>query len=374
MWIWQQQEWPHFRYDSEGVIPVLEKTIRSVSPLVLLSKELDADKQLELESQVLLDEALATAKIEGEILDRESVRSSIVNRLGTSKPTRLSKSSQAFIDVLLESIRQSSSMLCEKDLFKWHHMLFIEKPLLHDLVIGDYRDEKMQVISGRFGKQTIHFEAPCSNRACISIEMNHFLDWLEYKNCSSGYIKAAIAKLWFVTIHPFDDGNGRFSRLIAERCLARTEQTNLRLYSLSTEIERNKIQYYNLLEQCQKGNMDITEWIVWFLSQINDAAQASMKKLAKIRLSTSFWDSHKETQFNERQRKLIIRLLETTDFDEGISKRKYKNLVSTTAPTAVRDLKDLLSKKVLTVSGAGRSTKYHIEPLLSGNEGSFHEF
>ncbi len=360
MWIWQQQDWPHFRYDSEKVIPALEGTIRTVAPLILLSKELDTNKQLELESQVLLDEALASAKIEGEILDRESVRSSIVNRLGISKPTRLSKSSQAFVDVLLEVIRQSSDALSEKDLFKWHHMLFIEKPLLHELVIGDYRDQSMQVMSGRFGKQTIHFEAPCSDRACVAMEMNCFLDWLAHENCSSGYIKAAIAKLWFVTIHPFDDGNGRFSRLIAERCLAEADHTHIRLYSLSTEIEHNKTQYYDLLEQTQKGGMDITEWIIWFFSQVKFAAQSSMKKLDKIRLSSHFWDKHKETLLNERQRKLVIRLLETSDFDEGISRRKYKNLVHTSDPTAVRDLKDLLNKGILIQSGLGRSTKYHL--------------
>ncbi|TXL22500.1 cell filamentation protein Fic [Methylococcaceae bacterium HT2] len=346
MWIWQNEHWPDFRYDLTEVTPILEETVRAVAPLALLSKELDLDKQLELESRVLLDEALATAKIEGEILDRESVRSSIVKRLGISKPTRLSKSSQAFIDLLLEAIRQSSSVLREKDLFKWHHMLFIEKPLLYNMVIGDYRHESMQVISGRFGKQTIHFEAPCYDRTCVSAEMSDFLDWLEHTPCPSGYIKAAIANFWFVTIHPFDDGNGRFSRLIAERCLAETEKTNIRLYSLSTAIEHDKIKYYDLLEQCQSGDMDITEWIVWFLYQVKLAAITSMKRLDKIRLSTLFWDNHRETLFNDRQRKLIIRLLETTDFEEGISRRKYKNLVKTSDPTATRDLKDLLDKKV----------------------------
>ena len=360
MWIWQDKNWPNFYYDSNKVIPVLEETIRAVSPLALLSKELEPTKQLELEAQVLLDEALATAKIEGEILDRESVRSSIVNRLGISKPTRLSKSSQSFVDVLLESIRQASSPLNEKDLFKWHHMLFIEKPLLYDMVIGDYRHESMQIISGRFGKQTIHFEAPCINKSCVSLEMTRFLDWLANTDCPSGYIKAAIAKLWFVTIHPFDDGNGRFSRIIAERCLAETEQTNIRLYSLSTEIEKNKVEYYDLLEQCQKGTMDITEWIVWFLCQVKSAATVSTKRLDKIRLSTLFWDKNRTTTFNDRQKKLIIRLLETTDFEQGISRSKYKNLVKTSAPTAARDLRDLLDKGILYVSGSARSTKYFL--------------
>lgn len=358
MWIWENKSWPDFHYDLTKITPVLEETVRAVAPLVLLSNELDSTKQLELESHILLDEALSTAKIEGEILDRESVRSSIANRLGISKATRLSKSSQAFVDVLLESIRQASDTLTEQDLFKWHHMLFIEKPLLYTMIIGGYRNETMQVISGRFGKQTVHFQAPCQDRQSVAAEMQQFLNWLENGSCPSGYIKAAIAKFWFVTIHPFDDGNGRFSRLIAERCLAETENTNVRLYSLSTEIERNKIEYYALLEKYQSGGMDITEWIIWFLTQVKLAAISSMKRLDKIRLPTLFWGQHKGTKINDRQRKLIIRLLETNDFAEGVSRRKYKNLVKTSDPTAARDLKDLLDKSVLDVVGSGRSTRY----------------
>lgn len=358
MWIWQNTSWPNFQYDLTKITPVLEETIRTVTPLTLLSKELSSTKKLELESYILLDEALATAKIEGELLDRESVRSSIVSRLGISHPTRISKSSQAFVDVLLESIRQSSSPLTEQDLFKWHQMLFLEKPLLYDMVIGDYRHDGMQVVSGRFGKQTLHFEAPCQSKQEVAQEMQLFLNWLKNAPIPSGYIKAAIAKFWFVTIHPFDDGNGRFSRFIAERCLAETENTNIRLYSLSTEIERNRVEYYALLEQCQSGGMDITDWIIWFLHQVKLAASSSMIKLDKIRFATQFWDQHKKTAINTRQRKLIIRLLETNDFEQGISRKKYKNLVKTSEPTAARDLKDLLNKEILEVMGAGRSTRY----------------
>ena len=364
MWIWQQENWPEFEFDSNKVLPILEEAVRAVSPLVLLANELDLHKQLELESQVLLDEALSTARIEGEILDRETVRSSIANRMGIGRSTRMSKSSQAFVDVLFESIRGSSESLRENDLFKWHQMMFIEKPLMHDLIIGQYRQDKMQVISGRFGKQKVHFEAPCTDGCCVSVEMNHFLIWLNSSNHLSGYIKAAIAKFWFVTIHPFDDGNGRLSRIIAERCLAEVENTNIRLYSLSTEMERNRLEYYELLELHQKGELDITDWIVWFLCQVTLAAKTSMRKLEKIRLTTLFWDKYRNISLNDRQRKLIVRLLETSDFDEGVSRRKYKNIVGASDATAARDLKDLLNKKILVVVGIGRSTKYLLDALL----------
>ena len=364
MWVWQQENWPEFEFDSNRVLSVMEEAVRAVSPLVLLAKELDQHKQLELESLVLLDEALSTAKIEGEILDRETVRSSIANRMGIGRSTRMSKSSQAFIDVLFESVRDSSGPLRESDLFKWHQMMFLEKPLIHDLIVGQYRQEKMQVVSGRFGNQKVHFEAPCTDRACVANEMRHFLNWLNGADHLSGYIKAAIAKFWFVTIHPFDDGNGRFSRIIAERCLAEVESTNIRLYSLSTEIERNRVEYYDLLELHQKGYLDMTDWIVWFLQQVRFAAKASMKKLDKIRLTTLFWDKHRKALFNDRQRKLIIRLLETSDFAEGISRGKYKNLVGASDATAARDLKDLFDKKILRVVGVGRSTKYLLSELV----------
>jgi len=360
MWIWQQADWPNFTYSIKEILPVLEETLSTVSPLVLLTNELDPAKRLQLESQALLDEALSTAKIEGELLDRDSVRSSIANRLGVGTVNQISKSSQVFVDVLLESIRSASTPLTEAQLFSWHAAMFIEKPILDDLIIGDYRATTMQVISGRFGLEKIHFEAPCSEYLCVQQEMGRFLKWLENDHSHSGYIKAAIAKFWFVTVHPFDDGNGRFSRIIAERCLANMENTNNRLYSLSSEIERNRNDYYALLEKCQKGNLDLTQWIIWFLQQITAAASVSMVRLNKIRQATRFWDDHRGTVMNERQLKLVNRLLETTDFEKGLSRRKYKNLVNTSDATAARDLKDLLNKKVLFNTGRGRGVKYFV--------------
>lgn len=358
MWIWQQKNWAEFSYRSNEILPVLEKTVKAVAPLVLLACELEQEKQLQFESQILFEETLATAKIEGEILDRESVRSSIANRLGLGKITQGSKNVSAFVDVLLEAIRFSNMPLTESQLLQWHSMMFYEKPLLHPLNIGCYRNDIMQVISGRFGKQTVHFQAPCDNRDCVEKEMQHFLHWLNQANESSFYIKAAIAKFYFVTIHPFDNGNGRLSRIVAERCLAQADATQIRLYSISQQIEKNKADYYQLLESCQKGSLDITEWIIWFLQQVTEAANVSQDKLAKVRLTTLFWDKHRDVSFNVRQKKLLQRLLETDDFKAGISRGKYKSLAHTTDISAARDLKDLFEKNILIVIGAGRSTKY----------------
>ena len=189
-WIWQDNNWPDFQYDAQAVLPVLEQTVRSVSPLCALAKSLSQDKQLQLESEVLLDEALASAKIEGEILNRESVRSSIANKLGLVKekgkgkknPQKpASKSEEAYLDILLESIRNIESPLTEKQLLKWHSMMFIDHPVLYDMIIGDYRNESMSVVSGRFGKQTTHFIAPCEKavvKECVKKQMAIFLTWL----------------------------------------------------------------------------------------------------------------------------------------------------------------------------------------------------
>ncbi|WP_103918316.1 Fic family protein, partial [Candidatus Venteria ishoeyi] len=305
-------------------------SLKSVAPLTLLATELDEKQRLTLESQVLLEEALATAKIEGEMLDRESVRSSIARQLGIGITQQASsKSAQAFVTVLLEAVRTATQTLTEKQLFQWHQRMFIDKPILYDMTIGDYRDETMQVLSGRHGRQIVHFQAACVSHACVSAEMHAFLSWLNTKHQISVYIKAAIAKFWFVSIHPFEDGNGRLSRMIAERTLVCSESGGLRLYSISQQIDQHKSDYYALLEQCQKGSMDITPWIIWFLEQIALAAQSSMTKLYKIRIAVLFWDRYRDVVFNPRQIKLIKRLLETEDFADGIARKKYKNLVKT---------------------------------------------
>lgn len=366
-WIWKQKTWPKLGYQADLVLSELENVTRAVSPLNALAIELNQEKQLTLESLILLEEALSTAKIEGELLDRESVRSSIAKRLGVGLVKKTSRSAEAFVDVLLESVRTYQQPLSDKHLQKWHSQMFYEKPLLDDFLMGEYRDESMQIISGAYGKRTLHYEAPCDNQACVKREMKPFLIWLNSaEKATSGYIKAAIANFWFVSIHPFDDGNGRLSRIIAERVLAQNESNPIRLYSISHEIEKNRHDYYDLLEKMQKGkhkhladSLDITEWIIWFLQQITAAAKSSMKHLDKIRFSTQFWDDNRAVSFNSRQIKLITRLLESDDFEpHGIARAKYKSMTHTTDITAARDLKDLVEKHILLPKGEGRSRKY----------------
>lgn len=360
-WVWQTEIWPKFLVDHQLIAPNLFNAVQAVSPLIALAKELTPDKLAQFEGKILLDETLSTSSIEQEFLDRDSVRSSIARHLGLPNAKSGDKRYEAFTEVFFDSIRTSDQPLTEAQLMKWHQMLFIEKPVLKPITIGNYRDDEISVVSGHFGrKEVMHYQAPCNNRNCVQTYMDAFFDWLNHDKDATNYLKAAIAKFWFVTIHPFDDGNGRLSRIIAERCLAEADKTDVRLYSISTEIEKNKADYYDLLEKCQKGDGDITEWVIWFLNRVQAAAENSMVLLHKVRQSTRFWDKHRETQFNERQFKLLVRLLETQDFEDGIARRKYKNLVSTSDVTAARDLAELVSLGVLKSEGKGRSVKYFL--------------
>ena len=386
-YIWQQQDWPNFTYDTAIVMPKLESCIQAVSPLKQLAEVLTHEQRLDWEAAILLDETLASAKIEGELYDRDSVRSSIVNKLGigtgsTSLATRVHKQSDAMVELLLAAIRSTDQKITHNVIKQWHQILFPVAPIITPMIIGDYRDDTMQIISGRYGKQQIHFEAPGSARNEVVQEMDAFLNWLNTPSDESTFIRAAIAKFWFVTIHPFDDGNGRLSRIIAERCLAEAEHTNLRLFSLSSAFESHRNEYYQQLESHQRcevkshqrcevkshqrcinegNNLDLTAWIVWFLSMVEIAAIDAKKEFERVMQSTHFWQRHRQTLINVRQQKLIVRLLETTDFSEGISRKKYKALTKTTDATAARDISDLVDKEILMPIGEGRGRRYLIK-------------
>lgn len=365
-WVWQQANWPNWSFDQAQVMPSLLSAVRAVAPLITLANQLSPEKRLAFESQVLLDETLSTSLIEQQVLDRESVRSSIARHLGLPDAKPADKRYEAFTQVFFEAVRNADQPLEQAQLKRWQAQLFIETPRLKEITLGDYRDEAMAVVSGHFGRnEVVHFQAPCEQRACVEAYMDEFIDWFNQDQAMRDYpvydyLKAAIAKFWFVTIHPFDDGNGRLSRILAERCLARADHTDIRLYSISSEMARQKSDYYQVLEKTQKGEGDLTEWIIWFLNCVRAAAQASLHRLEKVRYATQFWDQHRAKSFNERQRKLLVRLLETDDFDDGIARRKYKNLVGTSDATAARDLTELVELGVLQTQGKGRSVKYFL--------------
>lgn len=361
MWVWEHERWPNLSYDSSKVLPHLEKCVQQIAPLKTLAQRLSLEKRLDWESAILLDETLATAGIEGEQLDRESVRSSIANKLGIGTVSRIDRFTDGLVEVLLQAIRYSDQALTAQQLKAWHRMMFPVPPIIGEITVGDYRDEAISVQSGRYGKAKIHFEAPGTTRAEVEVEMIQFLAWLNEQTNVSGYIRAAIAKFYFVTIHPFDDGNGRLSRIIAERCLAEFEGTDLRLYSLSHVIERRRAEYYELLEKCQRGTGDITEWIIWFLDALRESGEEASTHFQRLNKRTQFWEKYSGAVFNERQLKLINRLLESGDFADGISRKKYRALTRASDATAARDLSDLVAKDVLEALGEGRGRRYQLK-------------
>lgn len=373
LYIWQHKNWPHFTYERATVMTRLESCIQAVSPLKQLSAILSDEQRLDWEAAILLDETLASAKIEGELYDRDSVRSSIVNKLGIGEGSKFNKQSDAMVELLLSAIRSTEQPITHQVVKQWHQILFPVVPIITPMTIGDYRDDTMQIVSGQYGKQKIHFEAPGKTKSEVEQEMDSFFHWLNTSADESTFIRAAIAKFWFVTIHPFDDGNGRLSRIIAERCLAEAEHTNLRLFSLSSAFETHRNEYYQQLENHQRYQMvslkstpensdalDLTAWIVWFLSMVEIAALEAKKEFERVMQSTHFWQRHQQTLINIRQQKLLVRLLETTDFSEGISRKKYKALTKTTDATAARDIADLVEKKMLEPVGEGRSRHYFL--------------
>ncbi len=241
--------------------------------------------------------------------------------------------------------------------------MFIEKLRLADLTVGEYRNDRMQIVSGSYGKQIVDFEAPCRSLNEVNQEMEKFIDWLNQDDSESLYIKSAIAKFYFVTIHPFDDGNGRLSRIIGERLLAQAENSKLRLFSLSKVIEEHRKEYYQELNDASKGDGDLTNWIVWYLSRVIEATQYTKQTFHKVLATTKFWQEHSSTSLNERQTQFIKRLLDTDDFGDGITRQKYQSLTKTTTITANRDLKKLVDKGIVEVSGSSRSTRYVLKAL-----------
>ncbi|WP_267874903.1 Fic family protein [Shewanella psychropiezotolerans] len=368
------KDWPNFIYEKAIVIPALESCIRAVSPLKQLSEFLSFEQRLDWEAAILLDETLASAKIEGELYDRDSVRSSIVNKLGIGKGNRFNQQSDAMVALLLSAIRTTEQQVNHDVIKHWHQMLFTVAPIITPMTIGDYRDDTIQIVAGRYGKQQVHFEAPGAVNSEVEQEMGLFFNWLNTSSNESTFIRAAIAKFWFVTIHPFDDGNGRLSRIIAERCLAEAEYTNLRLFSLSSAFKNHRNEYYQQLENHQRcelinhqsivdenNPLYLTKWIIWFLSMVEIAAIDAKKEFERVMQTTRFWQKNQFTVFNARQQKVVTQLLETTDSSDGISRKKYKALTKTTDATAARDIGDLVVKGVLVPIGERRSRRYLIQ-------------
>lgn len=364
-YIWQRKGWRDFRFDSEQLLQPLASVRKVQGRLLGVIEDLGFDDSLRAYAASLEEDAIQTAAIEGETLDREGVRSSVAKHLGLSyaglRPA--DRAVDGLVQILLDATRNYNIPLTAERLCDWHAALFpTGYSGMHKITVAAWRTSPMQVVSGPVHRQTVHYEAPPPER--LGAEMTSFFDWwAKSLGTMDGIIRAALTHLYFVTIHPFDDGNGRLARCIADMALAQDEKTGMRFYSLSAQIMAERKSYYDILERTQKGRADTTEWLLWFFACLERAIGSAESVLANILLKTKFWRKHGDTPLNDRQRKVLNRLLDAGPgaFEGGLSTRKYMGMAKTSRSTAWREIEDLLQKGLLRqLSGGGRSTAYEI--------------
>jgi Fic family protein len=303
-------------------------------------------------------DVLKSSSIEGENLNGEEVRSSVARRLGlnTAGMVTPSRHVEGVVEMMMDATQRCHEMLTKERLCAWQAALFpTGRSGLYAVKTGDWRDGPMQVVSGAMGRERVHFEAPAASR--LNDEMNLFLDWFNSDTSMEPVLKSGLAHLWFVTVHPFDDGNGRVARALGDILLARADGTTQRYYSLSSSIEADKRNYYLMLERTQKGSMDVTAWLLWYMETLDAALKESGELLKATLTRARFWSQHIQTQFNERQKKMVDALLD--DFFGALNTSKWAKMTGCSTDTALRDIKDLVDKGVLVqLEAGGRSTGY----------------
>ena len=362
MYIHKRENWYNFVWDNEKILPTLA-SVRYLQGKMLGHMEslgFDLIERATLESLIL--DVIDTSKIEGEFLNPELVRSSIARKLGIEGVAFVTtpRNIEGIVDVLLDATQNYAQPLSQERLFGWHNSLFQSGYSGHVKIdVARYRSAGMKVISGAFGREKVHFEAPSSER--VLQEMNLFLDWLNNKNHLDLVLKSAISHLWFVTIHPFDDGNGRLARAIMDMLLARSDGSKIRFYSMSNQIFKEHNRYNEIIEKTQKGTSDITQYLEWFLGCFERALFSSEKNLEIILDKARFWDRHKFTPINHRQRQTINYLYDNYNNEVGFLRTStYAKLANCSTDTALRDLQDLVKKEILKSEDSGKKTNYLI--------------
>jgi len=363
MFIHEQTEWPNFRWDEAGLASLLAQVRHCQGLLLGRMASLGVDLQQEASLLIRTQDAVSTSRIEGEILNTASVRSSLARQLGLEIAGAIpsERTVDGLVEVLIDATRNYAEPLSEERLFGWHAALFpAGRSGMHRITVGDWRnDEKgpMQVVSGPLGRQKVHFQAP--GHARLHTEMRRFLIWFNAPDRTDPVMKSAIAHFYFVTLHPFDDGNGRIARAIGDMQLARSEKTEFRFYSMSAQIQREKNTYYDTLESCQKGTLDLSAWIAWYLHCLMRAVEAAESILLSVTGKASFWRHHASVSLNDRQSTMLNRLLD--GFDGKLTSSKWAKIAKCSQDTAQRDINDLIAKSILEKSAAsGRSTNYEL--------------
>jgi Fic family protein len=362
IYIHQRQEWPNFFWDQGKTAPLLAEVRHHQGRLLGRMEGMGFNLQAEANLHTLTLDVLKSSEIEGEILDADQVRSSIARRLGMDIAGLIpaDRHVEGIVEMMLDATQNYKAPLTDERLFSWHAAMFpTGRSGMHKIVVGNYRnnskEDPMQVISGPMGKEKVHFQAPDSE--LLIEEMNKLIYWFNGTNDIDPVLKAAIAHLWFVTIHPFDDGNGRITRAITDLQLSRADQSAQRFYSMSSQIRTERKEYYDILEKTQKGSLDVTGWISWFLTCLDRALTGTDSTLAVVMEKARFWEKHSTTQLNDRQRIMLNKLLD--GFDGKLTSSKWAKIAKTSQDSAVRDINDLLQRGILVKEpGGGRSTNY----------------
>lgn len=374
-YIWQDPTWPLFRWDANRLLPLLAEARYRQGRFLGVMRDIGMNARLESELAATSEDVIKTSAIEGEALNPASVRSSIARRLGLPDggQTGTDRKVEGVVDMILDATKNHARPLTAERVFGWHAALFPTGYSGKDKIdIAQWRTDRdgaMQVVSNIYAPQPkVHFQAPPAER--VPAEMARFISWFNEGAASRDdpLLRAGLAHLWFVTIHPLDDGNGRIGRAIADLAVARMERSGQRFYSMSSQIELDKRRYYDVLETTQKGDLDITEWLSWFADCYTRAIDAAETTANTVITKARFWHAHADHGFSERQRKVLSKLLE--GFDGAMTTRKWAAICGCSPDTAQRDINDLIGRGLLVRSpGGSRNTSYSFN-WLARSEGN----
>ncbi len=360
MFIHERENWTDFRWDANRLIDVLSQVNRETGFLAGRLSTIGFDAQLSTAAETIASDIVASSAIEGIILDSAEVRSSVARKLGIKVADEKAPTHyvDGIVEMMLDATTNYLEPLSEKRLFSWHGALFpTGRSGLSEINVGAYRTEPMQVVSGMFGREKVHYRAPEAEK--VPAEMKTFIDWFNDKDVKPSYIKSAVAHFWFVSIHPFDDGNGRIARAISDMILAQAESNGQRFYSVSYEINKEKSAYYDVLERTQHGEGDLTEWLAWYLKCIGNAVMESYTMLSVVLRKSIFWHLHSQIPMSEREKNVLNAYLD--GYDAKLTIKNYAKLCKISTDTAARDIHDLEDKGVLRVAqGRVRDASYSL--------------
>ena len=363
MYIWEQQEWPHLTWDDGRLLEPLAAARLKQGRLLGSMARLGFDLKLEAQLEALTEDVIKSSEIEGEVLDRDSVRSSIARRLGVPAAAVVpaDRRTEGVVEMMLDATENYEALLTPERLFGWQASLFpTGYSGMHKVKTGAWRDDAagpMQVVSGPIGRQQVHYQAPLAPQ--LDGEMQAFLDWFNRRGEPEGLLRAGLAHLWFVTIHPFEDGNGRVARAIADQALAQSEDSGQRFYSMSSQIRKERSDYYDTLERSQKGALDVTDWLVWFLDCFSRAIDGAEAACANVLRKADFWQRYAREPFTKRQKTVLNRFLD--GFEGKLTAKKWAAIGKCSIPTAQRDINELVERSILRRNpGGSKNTSYDL--------------